>query len=318
MDSDAGKKKLSGARILVTGASGFLGQYVVHELKAQGAETFPVSRKFGFDLRNEAESLMAMLEIHPDIVVHLAAKAGGIGANLVAPATFFRENMLMGINVVHAAAVARAALIMVGDATSYPRECPTPFREESFWTGFPEPAAAPYAIAKKALLVMCQAYRKQHGLRYAFLAPTNMYGPLDHFEEGTSRVIPALIRRFIEAQEENRAEVVCWGTGKALRSFLFAVDAARAIAASVGVDHDDVVNLPGGPEVSVADLAALVARSCGYNGRIKWDPTKPEGQLRRVVDGAKAKKLLGWSPTTSLEDGIRATVDWWLTEGRKP
>lgn len=310
------KNDAAGTRVLVTGGTGFLGQYVSQEVERLGAKVLPIGRKL-YDLRNETDALSVMLSARPDVVIHLAAKVGGIGANMAAPATFFRENMVMGLNMIHATAVAGAKLVMVGTVCSYPKFSPVPFKEADFWNGYPEDTNAPYGVAKKALFVMCRAYRQQHGLKYAYLVPANMYGPFDHFDEGASHVIPALIRRFTEAKEANLPEVVCWGTGKATRSFLFASDAAAAIAkACVVLDHDDIVNLPGGPETSMADLAALVARACGYRGRIKWDPSKPDGQPRRLVDGAKAKELLEWSPTVGLAEGLRATVDWYLTEGR--
>lgn len=309
---------ISGRRVLVTGGTGFLGQYVCHELEAMGAEPVPLSRRSGFDFRNEAEALSAVLFIKPDVVVHLAGVVGGIGANMAAPATFFRDNMLMGMNVVDAAAKARAKLVMVGTVCSYPKDCPAPFKEETFWDGYPEPTNAPYGIAKKALFVMCRAYRMQHGLKYAYLIPTNLYGPCDNFSDDTSHVIPALIRRFVEAKEKSLKDVSCWGTGKATRSFLFVHDAAKAIAtAAAKLDHDDLVNLPGGEETSIAALAALIAKVCGYAGKVSWDPSKPDGQPRRLVDGARAEKLLGWKPRVRLEEGIRATVDWYLSEGRR-
>lgn len=300
---------LAGARILVTGSTGFLGQYVGPAISALGGEVVQVSRSKGCDLRNEAEAFQAILINRPDIVVHLAATVGGIGANMNAPATFFRDNMAMSMNVVHAASAGRAKLVAVGSVCSYPKDCPIPFKEDDLWNGYPESTNAPYGIAKKAMLVMMQAYRKQHGLTYAYLIPTNLYGPGDHFEEPVSHVIPALIRRFMSAKKSGEKEVVCWGTGKATRSFLFVADAAKAVAlACAKLDFDGPVNLPGSDEISISELAEMVARMCGFDGKIAWDPSKPDGQPRRSVDGARAKKLLGWSPGTLLKDGIRQTL----------
>lgn len=304
---------LFGARILTTGGTGFLGKHTCEALNGAGAQVFPVSRTIGYDLRNEAEALSAILAVHPNIIVHLAATVGGIGANMAAPATFFRDNMSMGLNVVHAAALARARLVFLGTLCSYGKDTPIPFKEEDFWKEFPEPTNAPYGIAKKALLVMCQAYAKQHGLRFSYLVPCNMFGPGDNFNLETSHVIPGLVRKFAEAAEAGDKEVACWGTGKATRSFLYVRDAAKAITlACAGPDHDGPINICGTQEISIADLAALVAKAVGYKGKIVWDSNKPDGQPRRFVDGTLAKKLLGWEPETSLEQGIKETVEWYL------
>lgn len=306
-------RDLKAARVLVIGGTGFLGQYVCHEVEAAGGEAISVSRRRGYDLRNEADALSVLLLSKPDVVVHLAGTVGGIGANAAAPATFFRDNMLMGMNVVHAAALARTRLIMVGSVCSYPKDAVPPFKEEALWNGHPEETNAPYGIAKRALLAMCRAYRKQHGLSFGYVIPANLYGPGDRFGE-SGHVIPALIRRFFEGKDKGLKEVVCWGTGKPTRSFLFVHDAAKAIAlAAASLDDDDPVNLPGSSEISIADLAALVAKLCGYAGKITWDPSKPDGQPRRALDGARAEKLLGWKPKISLEDGLRAMIDLCLS-----
>lgn len=306
---------LEGVRILCSGGSGFLGRNVCAQMAEGGARVFSVSRSTGYDLRNEAETLLSILAVHPDAIVHLAATVGGIGANMASPATFFRENMLMGINVVHAAAVARAKLVFVGTLCSYPKDgIELPFKESDFWMGFPEETNAPYGIAKKALLVMCQAYRKQHGLRFGYLVPANLFGPGDNFNENTSHVIPALIRRFAEAKEVDVKEVTCWGTGNATRSFLYVKDAAIAITrATETLDYDGPVNLSGTREISIKELAELVAKAVGYKGKILWDSSKPDGQPKRSVDGTLAEKLLEWRPETPLEQGIQETVDWYLS-----
>lgn len=311
-------EELEGARVLVTGGTGFLGRHVCEALQAEGALAFPVSRKKHYDLRNEAEALSAVLAIHPDIVVHLAATVGGIGANMAAPATFFRENMLMGMNVVHATAVARAKLVCVGTVCSYPKNCPIPFVENNFWDGYPEETNAPYGVSKKALFVMCQAYRKQHRLHYGFLVPANLYGPGDSVDLDKSHVIPAMIRKFVEAKLRKESEVTCWGTGKPTRSFLHVSDAARAITlACAKLDHDDIVNLPGGQETPMSELAGMIASIVGYRGKIVWDPSKPDGQPRRAIDGTRAKELLHWSPEIPLEKGLAETIEWYIASGGK-
>lgn len=295
----------------MTGATGFFGRYVTATLSNGGAEVIPLSKSIGYDLRNEGEALQAVLATHPDIMVHLAGVVGGIGANLGQPATFFRDNMLMGMNVVHAAAVGKIKLVNVGTTASYPMEGKEPFREEAFWDGYPEPSTASYGIAKKALLAMMHAYRKQYRLRHAYLIPANLYGPGDRYKGILSSVIPSLIERFIEAREKKELKVSCWGTGQAVRSFLFAADAAKAIAiAAATLDQDDPVNLSGADEVTIGEVAMTIAKLVGYQGEILWDETKPEGRRYMVLDGTQAKDLLDWDPETKLADGLRMTVAW--------
>ena len=304
---------LGGARVLITGGTGFLGREVVIRLANKGATVETVSRRTGVDLRNAAETLATFVSFRPDVIIHLAAKVGGIIANMNSPGSFFYENMLMGMNVVHAAHLCKARTLMVGTVCSYPKDCPVPFKEETLWEGYPEPTNAPYGIAKKALLVMLQAYRKEYDLRFGYLVPTNLYGPGDNFNDNSSHVIPALIKRLFNAKQVRRSQVECLGTGRVTRSFLHVCDAADAIAAAAAnLDDNEPINLPGGPEITMAGLTTLVARLIGYEGEVRWDISKPDGQPRRLVDGTRAKRLLGWAPSRSLEEGLKSTINWYL------
>lgn len=300
-----------GTKVLLTGASGFLGRYVTKEIEKAGARVIPISRATGHDLTLEGNALRAM-ETHPDIIVHLAARVGGIIANMDSPGTFFRDNLKMGVNMIEACAKHGFRIVIVGTICSYPKHCPVPFKEEDFWNGFPEETNAPYGIAKKALLTMCQAYRKEFGLKFGYVCPTNLYGPFDNFDDHSSHVIPAMIKKFMKAKEDKTLEMTLFGTGKVTRSFLYAQDAAEAVmVAAAGLDYNDVVNLPGCPEISMKNLATLIARLVGYEGKINWDTSKPDGQPRRFIAGGRAKELLGWEPVTPLEGGIMTTVNWY-------
>lgn len=298
--------------VLVTGATGFLGREVVARLQKDGKSVFPVSRRLGYDLRDRAEAYRAFLDARPEIAVHLAAQVGGIGANAEHPDTFFRDNMHIGMNVVEAAASAQARLIVISTICAYPKHAPIPFKEEDLWNGYPEETNAPYGLAKRTLAVMLSAYRSKRGLRYGYLLPANLYGPGDNFDPASSHVIPALILKFSQAVQRKVSKVTLWGTGKATRSFLYVSDAADAIARAVDrLDDDRAVNLPGSPETTVEDLASLIAGIVGYTGAIYWNPEKPDGQPRRAIDGSRAKELLEWEPSTSLEEGMKKTIDWW-------
>jgi len=300
------------SRILVTGGTGFLGRRACLMLAAGGAQIQSVSRSIGCDLRVPQAFESALRSFSPDLVVHLAAACGGIGANMRAPASFFEDNMAMGLSVVGGCARSRTRLLMVGTICSYPKDCPAPFSESSLWDGYPEPTNAPYGIAKKALLVLCQAHRAQSDLRFGYLMPCNLYGPGDNFSPSTSHVLPALVRKFEEARVAGSPSVCCWGTGLATRSFLHVDDCARAVVAAAGMLDDDVpVNLPGSPEISIADLAQIISMEVGYQGLIEWDPSKPDGQPRRSVDGMRARSILGWEPEVDLTEGIRATISSW-------
>lgn len=304
---------LNGSRILVTGGTGFLGNRVVAALEAEGATIFHASRAIGYDLRNESETLTAMLCSKPDIVVHLAAVVGSVGTYGKFPGSMFRDNMQIGMNVVHAATVARAKLIVVGDSSSYPEDAKAPFKESDFWEGFPEKTCASFGVAKRVIHTMCDAYRTQFSLKYGYLIPANLYGPGQMDRGHDAPVIPALIRRFIKAKEEGLQEVTCWGTGKASRSFLHVDDAAIAIAeACEKLDSGETVNLPGSEEISIEKLATCIAGQIGYTGEIKWDPSMPEGRRRKSLDGGRALQLLGWKPVVPFEAGLVETVKWYL------
>jgi GDP-L-fucose synthase len=306
---------LLGRRVLLTGASGFLGKFVHNKLGALGASVFPVSRRKGYDLRDESRCIQAFKDCNPDVAIHLAARVGGIMANMDAPGTFFNENMKMGMNFINTAHRFNARMVVVGTVCSYPKICPIPFKEEDIWNGYPEPTNAPYGIAKKALLVMLQAYEKEFGLKFAYLIPTNLYGPFDNFDDRTSHVIPAVIKKLIKARKEKFSRVMFFGTGTPTRSFLYVDDAAAAIArAAIDFSSREPINLPGCDETSIKSLVRTIANKIGYKGEICWDPTKPDGQPRRAVDGTRAKELLGWAPSISLDKGIEDTVKWYEAE----
>ncbi len=300
--------------MLLTGATGFLGRSVQKQLEGKCLSVIPVSRKLGLDLTDEVCTTSFFEKHDPDIVIHLAGRVGGIGANMAHPGSFFYENMKMGLSVIHAANKLGARVIVTGTVCSYPKDCPVPFKEDDLWNGFPEPTNAPYGIAKKAMLVMLQGYRKEYGASFGYLMPSNLYGPYDNFNEKQSHIVPALIKRFVAAKDAGLSEVTCWGTGKVTRSFLYVDDAAEAIVRAADVlDSDLPVNLGGGEEISIHDLAKFVAKAVGYEGAINWDPSKPDGQPRRHIDGSRAKELLGWEPKTSFADGIKRTLDWYLS-----
>ena len=304
---------LAGRRVCVTGGAGFLGRFVVERLRAAGTVEPIVPRSADWDLRDRAAVDSLFDEARPEMVIHLAARVGGIEANRRQPGTFFHDNLLMGMNVIEAArSCGVAKTVVVGTICSYPKLTPAPFREEDLWDGYPEETNAPYGIAKKALLVMLQAYRREFGTNGIFLMPVNLYGPHDSFDPVSSHVIPALIRRCAEAVREKATSITCWGTGRATREFLYVEDCAEAIVRAAQVyDGEDPINLGSGREISIMDLAALVARLSGYKGQILWDPSRPDGQPRRLLDISRAQELLGWRARTSLEEGLRRTIAWY-------
>ncbi len=306
-------------RICVTGGAGFLGRAVCRRLRTLDAETVFVPRSRDYDLTRADHVERLFDDALPQIVIHLAAEVGGIGANESNPGRYFFANMAMGLNLIEESrrcGVER--FVQVGTVCAYPKHCNLPFCEDDLWTGYPEETNAPYGIAKRALGVMLDAYRRQYGFNGVYLIPVNLYGPGDNFEPRTSHVVPAMIRRFCEAIDEGRDEVTCWGTGKAGRELLYVDDAAEAIVQAAAT-HDDSapINLGTGCEVSIARLAGMIANLCGYYGRIYWDSRRTDGQPRRSLDTSRAERLLSWRARTTLDEGLRRTVDWWRTHAMR-
>jgi GDP-L-fucose synthase len=300
-------------RIIVTGGAGFLGSFVTEALKAKGYNNLVVPRRKDVDLTNEAAVEKLYKDVKPDAIIHLAAEVGGIGANRDNPGRYFFANMAMGLHLIEGARKhGLKKFVQVGTICAYPKFTPVPFREEELWNGYPEETNAPYGVAKKALLVMCQGYRQQYGLNASYLLPVNLYGPRDNFDLKTSHVIPALIRKTIEAKRAGKPTIEAWGTGSASREFLYVEDAAAGVVAAFEkYDEPEPINLGAGREITIKALTELVAKTAGYTGTIVWDPTKPDGQPRRCLDVSRAKKHLDWQSTTTLEDGLRKTIAWY-------
>jgi len=304
---------LSRSKVLLTGGSGFLGSHVRDALRERGASAIVSPRAAEVDLTDAVATRALFERERPDLVMHLAAKVGGIGANLKHPGTFFRDNMAMGLNVLEEARRAGTKKVVVaGTICAYPKFAPIPFREDDLWNGYPEETNAPYGIAKKAMLVMAQAYRKEFGSNFVMLFPVNLYGPRDNFDLESSHVIPAMIRKFVEAKQRGASEVVLWGDGTPTREFLYVDDAASGlIAAAERYDDADPVNLGAGFEISMRDLAQKIAALVGYNRDLKWDVTRPNGQPRRMLDVTRAKERFGFSARVSFDEGLAKTVAWY-------
>jgi GDP-L-fucose synthase len=298
-------------RVIITGGDGFLGRHLVKKIESRKPKSIFVPKRSGYDLRVFGDCLKVAKK--GDVIIHLAANVGGIGYNREFPATLFEDNLLMSTFMMKAAReVGIKKYVALGTICAYPKFTPIPFKEENLWNGYPEETNAPYGLAKKMQLVQSQAYRQQYGFNAIFLLPVNLYGPGDNFDPRSSHVIPALIRKFVEAKEKNDKEVVVWGTGSASREFLYVEDAAEAIIlAAEKYNKPDPVNLGAGFEITIKDLAILIKNLVGYKGKIVWDRSKPDGQPRRMLDVSRAKKEFGFASDTSFEKGLKNTIDWY-------
>jgi GDP-L-fucose synthase len=300
-------------RVTVAGGAGFLGRNVVAKLRERGCQDIFVPRKAEYDLRHESAVKRLYADARPDIVIHMAAVVGGIGANRERPGEFFYDNLMMGAQLMeHARLNGVEKFVAIGTICAYPKFTPVPFREEDLWNGYPEETNAPYGLAKKMLLVQSQAYRAQYGFNSIFLLPVNLYGPEDNFDPRTSHVIPALIKKCFDAMQAGDDYIVVWGDGSPTREFLYVSDAAEAIVlATERYDETDPVNVGSGREISIKDLVSLIARLSGFEGKIVWDTTKPNGQPRRGLDTSRAEHRFGFKAKTPFEEGLRRTIAWY-------
>jgi len=300
-------------RVLITGGTGFLGSFVVERVKTLGCPDVFTPRSREYDLRHEAEVVRLLGDTRPDIVLHLAAVVGGIGANRDNPGRFLYDNLIMGALLMEQARLAGVRkFLTVGTICSYPKFTPVPFHEDDLWNGYPEETNAPYGLAKKMLLVQGQAYRQQYGFNAIHLLPVNLYGPRDNFDPSSSHVIPALIKKCFDAIDSRASTLPVWGTGRATREFLYAADAAEGIVlAAERYDGSEPVNLGAGFEISIKDLAELIARLTGFTGTIVWDSTKPDGQPRRSLDTSRAQQFFGFRAHTGFEEGLKHTIEWY-------
>ena len=305
-------------RVLVTGGGGFVGTHLVRRLCALGCASMARPRKAEYDLRDLDAVIRLYQDTQPTMVIHLASVVGGIGANRARPAEFFYDNLVMGTQLLDQAwRVGVPKFVAIGTVCAYPKFAPVPFREDDLWNGYPEETNAPYGLAKKMMLVQSQAYRQQYGYNSIFLLPVNLYGPGDNFDPGTSHVIPALITKCVEAVEQGQDRIEVWGDGTPTREFLYVEDAVEAILlASERYDSSDPVNIGSGEEISIADLTRCVAAVAGFKGRIEFDTSKPNGQPRRKLDTSRARERFGFESRTTFAEGLKRTVDWYLTTRR--
>jgi GDP-L-fucose synthase len=303
-------------KVIVTGGAGFLGKHVVHRLRAQGYRNVFVPRSSQYDLTQELAIRRLLAEQRPEIVVHLAAVVGGIGANRLNPGTFFYKNLMMGAQLMeHCRLAGVEKFLAAGTICSYPKFTPVPFKESDLWTGYPEETNAPYGLAKKMMLVQSQAYREQFGFNAVNVMIVNLYGPDDNFDLESSHVIPALIRKCVEATERGDGVLQVWGTGKPTREFLYVEDAARAVQTAMeNLEASEPVNVGSGHEIAIGELVRLIAAKCGFQGEIRFDATRPDGQPRRCLDVTRARQLLGFEATTSLSAGLDKTIAWYLAQ----
>ncbi len=301
-------------RVIVTGGAGFLGSYVVKKLKQRGCQHIVVPRRATCDLRREADIVRLLEETRADVIIHLAAVVGGIGANRERPGEFFYDNLIMGTQLMEQARrFGVKKFVGIGTVCAYPKFTPVPFKEENLWNGYPEETNAPYGLAKKMLLVQGQAYRQQYGFNAIYLLPVNLHGPGDNFDPGSSHVIPALIKKCIDAIENGDDCIIVWGDGSPTREFLYVEDCAEAIVlATECYDKPDPVNIGSGFEISIKDLTHLIVEMTGFKGGIVWDPSKPNGQPRRCLDVSRAEQEFGFRARTDFRTGLRQTIDWYL------
>jgi GDP-L-fucose synthase len=300
-------------RVVVTGGAGFLGSYVVRELERAGCKDVFVPRSRTYDLCDFGAVQRLYADARPDVVIHLAAQVGGIGANRENPGKFFYDNLMMGAQLIETGRqVGLEKFVCIGTVCAYPKHTPVPFREEDLWNGYPEETNAPYGIAKKALLVQLQAYRDQYGMNGIYVLPVNLYGPGDNFDPASSHVIPALIKKCVDAVRAQAPSIDVWGTGSASREFLYAEDAARAIVlATARYDGAEPVNIGAHREITIRELVTLIAELCGFEGELRWDASKPDGQPRRCLDTTRARELFGFTASTDFREGLRQTIDWY-------
>lgn len=299
-------------RIVVTGGGGFVGSFLLEQLLARGYTDVVSIRRREFDLTREDDVVRMYQQLRPAVVIHLAAEVGGIGANRENPGRFFYANMAMGLHLIEQARhFGVKKFLQTGTICAYPKFTPVPFREDELWNGYPEETNAPYGIAKKALLVMCQAYRQQYGLNAIYLLPVNLYGPRDNFDLNTSHIIPAIIRKCVEARERGDKQITAWGSGNVSREFLYVEDCAQGLVMAMErYNSPEPMNLGNGREVTIRQSVETIARLVGFQGDILWDPSKPDGQPRRCLDTSRARESIGFVAQTSFEDGLRKTIDW--------